>query len=106
METLITKLTMWLGAILPAVLGSALALFFNRAAQLSRAEIACNFVFGAYIGYLLGGAAIEYWVINPLSFIAFAIMFSIGLMGMATLAQVMLNIPKTVELVRKKWLGE
>lgn len=106
METLAIKLTGWLGAIFPAALGSALAIYMDKANKLTKLEIVCTWVFGANIAYILGGAAIEYWSIVPNSLIACSIQFTVGLMGMATLAQIMLQLPLIVSALRKKFIGE
>ena len=106
MEAVVAKVGAWIGAIFPAALGSALAIFMNKTAELSRGEKVCSFLFGANIAHILGGAAIEFWVLEPMSFIASAIQFTVGLMGMAVLAQVMLLIPKIVDTLRRKYIGE
>lgn len=105
METILAKIGAWFGAIFPAALGSALALFINKAQKLSKLDLILTFIFGINMAHILGGAAIEHWHIDPRSFIASAIQFTIGLMGMATLAQVMLQLPLVISGLRKKYIG-
>jgi hypothetical protein len=106
MEFLLTKVGGWMAALFPAALGAGLAMFFKKSEALTLIEKGLTFFFGVSVAYLLGGATIEYYKIIPTSFIASAIQFSIGLIGMASLAHILIMIPKVLEGIRRKYLGD
>jgi hypothetical protein len=106
MEFLFTKVGGWMAALFPAALGAGLAMFFKKSETLTLIEKALTFFFGVSVAYLLGGATIEWYKIIPTSFIASAIQFSIGLIGMASLAHILVMIPKVLDGIRKKYLGD
>lgn len=108
MESVCVKLWVWLLSLIPAAIGSALSIFLGKEKMqgFSRFEIFCTFVFGVCLAHLLGGAAIEHWRINPLSFIASSIQVGIGFMGMAILAEAKLQVPLAITAIRRKLLGE
>jgi len=108
MEALLAKLSGWIGATLPAAIGSALSLYVSKekTALMTRFELFIVFLFGIALAHYLGGAAIEYSNIKPNSIIADAIKLTVGLMGMATLTNIMAQLPLAIAAVRKKWLGE
>jgi F0F1-type ATP synthase assembly protein I len=66
----------------------------------------CTFIFGVNVGYFIGTAANEYFNLDPASYIAGFILFTSGLMGMAIIAEIMIQMPAIVTAIRKKWLGE
>jgi len=105
MEAFLAKLTLWLGAIFPAALGSALSIYMNDVTKLTKTKMVITFIFGVNVAYIIGGALIEYFKILPVSYIAAFILFTSGLMGMAILAEIMLQMPTIVTAVRKKILG-
>lgn len=108
MESLLVKLGSWLSALFPAAIGSALSIFLGaeKMKQLSNFTKFCTFVFGVVLGHNIGGAAIEYWRIAPLSWTASSIQISVGFMGMAALAEAKIQIPIAITAMRKKWFGE
>lgn len=107
MEGFFAKLGVWFWTVIPAAFGSALSLYLGKekTALMSRVELLLVFIFGISIAHYLGGAAIEYSEISKTSIVADAIKFTIGLIGMATLANVLTQIPMTVSALRKKYLG-
>lgn len=108
MEGFFAKAGAWLWTVIPAAIGSALSLYLGKekTALMTRIELLAVFAFGISIAHYLGGAAIEYSNINKLTIIADAIKFTVGLIGMATLTNVLVQIPLAVTAIRKKWLGE
>ena len=107
MESIFIKIGAWVMSLVPAALGSALSIFLGKETkEFSKFAIFFTFIFGISLAHLLGGAAIEYWQINPLSFIASSIQVSIGFMGMAVLAESKIQIPLAFAALRKKFLGE
>lgn len=107
MEALIA-LKAWLGATIPAAIGSALSLYVSKekTASMSKLELMCVFMFGIALAHYLGGAAIEYSQLNEHGLIADAIKLTVGVLGMATLTNIMTQLPLAVEALRKKWIGE
>lgn len=103
MEYIFSKI----GALFAGAFGSLMALYFNRAQVKDMGNIERVFIFlcGVGIAHFLGGAAIEWWKIDPLSFIADALKFTIGLFGMSGLAQAFIQVPKAVDILRKKYIG-
>jgi hypothetical protein len=106
MEFFITKMGGWVAALFPAALGAGLAMFFKKSETLTLIEKGLTFFFGVSVAYLLGGATIEYYKIIPTSFIASAIQFSVGLLGMTSLSHLLIMIPKVLDGIRKKYLGD
>lgn len=108
MESLLVKVGGWLWALFPAALGSSLSIFLgkDKMQEFSKMAIFCTFFFGVSLAHLLGGAAIEYWGIKPISFIASSIQVSIGFMGMAVLAEAKLQVPLAITAIRRKLLGD
>ena len=108
MEALIAKLTGWIGAAIPAAIGSALSLYVSKdkTALMTRVELFVVFMFGIALAHYLGGAAIEYSNIKTDSIIADAIKLTVGLLGMSTLTNVMAQLPLAIAGLRKKWTGE
>lgn len=108
MEPILVKIGGWLAALCPAIIGSGLSMFLGaeKMKQLSTFTKLCTFVFGVILGHQIGGAAIEYWRIAPLSFTASSIQISVGFMGMAALAEAKIQIPIAITALRKKWFGE
>jgi hypothetical protein len=106
MEAFLTKLGAWFWSFIPAALGSALSLYFGKEKTLlmSRVELSMVFIFGISIAHYLGGSVIEYSGIH-ISIIADAIKFTTGLIGMATLSHVLVQIPLAVTALRRKYLG-
>jgi hypothetical protein len=107
MEALITKFMAWLGALLPAAIGSALSVYLDRekTRDMSKWEILAVFLFGISLAHYMGGAAIEYWHLNPMTYVADAIKLTIGFIGMATLSQTLIQMPELVAALRKRWIG-
>lgn len=97
----------WIGASIPAAIGSLLSLYVGRekTANMKRWELFLVFCFGIALAHYLGGAAIEYSVINPHSLTADAIKLTIGLLGMATITNIFAQLPLAIEGLRKKWTG-
>ena len=107
MESIMAKVWIWIISLVPAAIGSGLSLFLGKdTKQLSYFVILSTFLFGIGLAHLLGGAAIEYWHIDPLSYIASSIQVSIGFMGMAILAELKLQLPVMISAIRKKFIGE
>ena len=108
MEPIFVKLGGWLSALFPAAIGSALSIFLGaeKMQQLSTFTKMCTFMFGVVLGHQVGGAAIEYWHIAPLSLTASSIQISVGFIGMAALAEAKIQLPIAITALRKKWLGE
>jgi len=104
MEALIA-LKGWIGATIPAAIGSLLSLYVSKekTAAMKRWELFFVFISGIALAHYLGGAAIEYSKIDPHGLIADAIKLTIGLLGMATITNIMTQIPLAVEGLRKKW---
>lgn len=98
----------WLGGIVPAAIGSALSLYIgkDKNSAMGRYELFAVFLFGIMIAHYLGGAAIEYSRIDHISLTADAIKLTTGLIGMAVLTNLMVQIPLAFAAARKKWLGE
>lgn len=107
MESFLAKAAAWFWTVIPAAIGSALSLYLGKekTALMSRIELVLVFIFGISIAHYLGGAAIEYSSINKVSIIADAIKFTVGLIGMATLTNVLTQIPLAVTAIRRKYLG-
>lgn len=107
MESLIA-LKAWLSATIPAAIGSALSLYVSKdkTSAMGKIEIFCVFLFGVALAHYLGGAAIEYSKLDAHGLIADAIKLTVGLLGMATLTNVMIQLPLAVEGLRKKWTGQ
>lgn len=107
MEGFFAKAGAWLWTVIPAAIGSALSLYLGKekTALMTRIELLAVFAFGIAIAHYLGGAAIEYSNINKLTIIADAIKFTVGLIGMATLTNVLTQIPLAVTALRRKYLG-
>lgn len=107
MESIFAKVWLWLVSLIPAAIGSGLSIFLGKETKaLSPLVIFCTFVFGISLAHLLGGAAIEHWDIDPLSYIASSIRVSIGFMGMAVLAETKIQLPLLITQLRKRFLGE
>lgn len=108
MEVLFAKFSGWISATIPAAIGSLLSIFMNRdkAENMKKWELAAIFCFGIALAHYLGGAAVEYYHIDPHGLISDGIKFTIGLLGMASLASIMVQIPLAVEGLRKKFIGE
>lgn len=107
METgIFAKLSAWFWSFMPAAIGSALSLYFGKDKTLlmSRVELSLVFLFGISIAHYLGGAAVVYFEVN-ISIIADAIKFTTGLIGMATLSHVLVQVPIVVTALRKKYFG-
>lgn len=98
----------WLGATVPAAIGSLLALYVGRekTAAMKRSELFFVFISGIALAHYLGGAAIEYSSIDPHSITSDAIKLTIGLLGMATITNVSAQLPLAIEGLRKKWTGQ
>ena len=98
----------WIGATIPAAIGSALSLYVSKdkTQTMSRVELVSVFMFGIALAHYLGGAAIEYSKLDPHGLIADAIKLTVGLLGMATLTNVMAQLPLAIAGLRKKWTGE
>ncbi len=108
METgILAKMGAWFWTIVPAAIGSALSLYLgkDKTSTMQKWELVLVFCFGIAIAHYLGGAAIEWSNINKLSIIADAIKFTTGLIGMATLTNVLTQIPKAVDALRRKYIG-
>ena len=98
----------WIGATIPAAIGSALSIYVSKekTATMTKLELFCVFMFGIALAHYLGGAAIEYSRIDAHGLIADAIKLTVGLLGMATLTNVMIQLPLAIAALRKKWIGE
>lgn len=98
----------WLGATIPAAIGSLLSLYVSKekTAAMKRSELFLVFCFGIALAHYIGGAAIEYSKIDAHGIIADAIKLTVGLLGMATLTNVMAQLPLAIEGLRKKWTGQ
>lgn len=108
MEALLAKLSSLAGGIIPAAIGSALSLYVGKEKNkaLGRCELFLVFLFGIFLAHYLGGFAIEYSNIKHDSISADAIKLTTGLIGMAVVTNLMVQIPLAFEAARKKWLGE
>lgn len=97
----------WISAHIPAVIGSGISLLVSKEKTKAMRKIELFLVFfsGILISYYLGGWVIEYFSIPLISPTADAIKFTIGLIGMAVVANVTIQIPLILEAIRKKWLG-
>jgi len=106
MEGILAKFSAWFWSIIPAAIGSALSLYFGKDKTLlmSRIELSMVFIFGISIAHYLGGAAVAYWAVQT-SIIADAIKFTTGLIGMAALSHVLIQVPLVVTALRKKYFG-
>jgi NO-binding membrane sensor protein with MHYT domain len=104
----ILALKAWLSTTIPGAIGSALSLYVNKekTQQMSKLELVCVFIFGIALAHYLGGAAIEYSKLDASGLIADAIKLTVGLLGMATLTNVMSQLPLAIAGLRKKWTGE
>lgn len=102
------KFYAWLLAIFPAAIGSALSIYMHRekTSGMGNMERFTVFLFGISLAHYIGGAAIEYWNIQQNSYISDAIKLTIGFMGMAALAQFMVQLPEFVRAMRKRVIGE
>ena len=98
----------WIGASIPAAIGSLLSLYVSKdkTAAMKRGELFFVFLSGIALAHYLGGAAIEYSKIDPHGIISDAIKLTIGLLGMATITNVMTQLPLAIEGLRKKWTGQ
>lgn len=107
MEYLVAIKT-WLSGLFPAAIGSALSLYIgkDKNSNMGKVELFAVFLFGIFIAHYLGGAGIEYSKIDHHSLTADAIKLTTGLIGMAVLTNLMVQIPLAFEAARKKWLGE
>lgn len=107
MEALIA-LKAWIGASIPAAIGSALSIYVSKekTSSMTKFELLCVFMFGIALAHYLGGAAIEYSKIDAHGLIADAIKLTVGLLGMATLTNIMIQLPLAIAAMRKKWIGE
>jgi hypothetical protein len=105
-STFLAKLSAWFWTIVPAAIGSALSLYMGKekTAAMTRLELILVFLFGISIAHYLGGAAIQYSNITS-SILADAVKFTVGLIGMATLSHVLVQIPLAVTALRKKYIG-
>ena len=119
METVVLKITAWLGGLLiqtiawfstlfPSIIGSALSMFLapEKIKQLSKLSKMITFFFGVVLGHQVGGAVIQHWQIIPLSPIASTIQIIVGFMGMAALAEAKIQLPIAITAMRRKWFGE
>jgi ABC-type Fe3+-siderophore transport system permease subunit len=108
METsLLAKFGAWFWTLLPAAVGSALSLFVGKekTQAMKKTELVLTFLFGIAIAHWLGGATIEIFSLQKTPIIADAIKFTAGLIGMATLTNLLSQIPKIVDTLRKKYIG-
>jgi hypothetical protein len=107
MEYIVT-IKAWVSGIIPAAIGSLLSLFMSKekAASMRKWELLAVFCFGVSLAHYLGGGVIEYNKIDPHGLVSDAIKFTIGMLGMASLASIMAQIPLIVEGLRKKFIGE
>jgi hypothetical protein len=100
----------WAGftAILPAAIGSALSIKFNRHTSgiLSAFEKIGIFISGLVVGYTLGSGLSEWWTLDQAGWASFSIKMLIGLFGMGILAELFVQIPLWVKALRIKLLGE
>ena len=92
---------------IPAAIGSALSLYVSREKTATMRNVELFFVFfaGILLAHYVGGAAIEYSNISQSSMIADTIKLTIGLIGMAFITNLVIQIPLAIESARKKWLG-
>lgn len=104
MEAFFAKVSAWFWTIVPAAIGSALSLYLgkDKTSLMSRVELLIVFIFGISIAHYLGGAAIEYSAIT-VSILQDAVKFTVGLVGMATLSHILVQIPLVVTSLRKKY---
>ena len=108
MEAIMAKITALLSGIIPAAIGSALSLYVGKDKNkaMGRVELFIVFLFGIFLAHYIGGFAIEYSDIDHASISADAIKLTTGLIGMAVVTNLMVQIPLAFEAARKKWLGE
>lgn len=104
---LLVAIKLWFISMFPAASGSALSIYLGRSkyVAMSKLERFAIFFFGILIAHYLGGGAIEYSNINPLSMTSDAIKFTVGIIGMAVVASAIINIPIAIDLLIKKYLG-
>ncbi len=108
METsFLAKFGAWFWTLLPAAIGSALSLFLGKekTESMKKTELVLTFLFGIAIAHWLGGAAIELSNLQKVTIIADAIKFTAGLIGMATLTNLLSQIPKIADALRRKYIG-
>jgi len=98
----------WIVAHVPAAIGSALSLYVSRekTANMRKIEIFGVFFAGIAIAHYIGGGAIEYSDISADSLIADSIKMTVGLIGMALVTNIVIQVPLVLSAIRRKWLGE
>jgi len=108
MEIVLAKVWEFLNAVIPAAIGSALAIYINKEknSTLRKIEIFAVWAFGIAVAHYLGGATIIYAGIDAHGIFADAVKFTVGLLGMVTLTVLIAQVPDILKAIRVKFLGE
>jgi len=102
MEAAFTHLWILFKWILPAAIGSALAVFIDNTEITYKRKIGL-FFFGAFISIFVGGAIVEHYHITS-SAVQGLIYFGLGVWGMGIVIQVSKQIPEAITNIREKYL--
>lgn len=99
-STIALKLWAALKWILPAALGSAIAVFLGDKTHPVKGF--SMFVAGSCVAGIFGGGIIEYFAIKP-GMLQASIYLAVGLWGMGVIIQVYKQIPMALENLREKF---
>jgi hypothetical protein len=117
-DALLAKVGAWLWALLPAAIGSGISLMFAKKEEPSSKITTCLvFISGVSIAHFFGHGTVDYFHIDHDSYAATCIVITWGLFGLAIISEISIRlpsaikaifdqIPETLKVLRKKFLGE
>lgn len=95
------KIGMWLGTLLPAILGAAISLKIANDKDSSLFTRVLTFLAGVVMAYYAGGATLDIFDVDKVTMIDEAIMLAWGIFGMATATQIWVQLPDLIRGVRE-----
>lgn len=118
-DALVAKVGAWLWALLPAAIGSGISLLFKKKEEAPASKLMAFIVFiaGVSVAHFFGHGTVDYFHINHDSYAATCIVITWGLFGLAIISEISNRlpgalkaifdqIPETLKVLRKKFLGE
>lgn len=94
MESILIKIGLILKWLIPAAVGSGMAIFLDKSVNTTRYKIGL-FIFGVFVSAFFGGTMVEYWDIK-FKMMQAAIYFSWALWGCGIIVQINDQMPEII----------
>lgn len=104
-DVLLVKIGGWMYGLLPAIIGAVIS-FLSSRQEGSRLKLVLIFILGVGVAHFFGNATIEFFKVDPSSYMASSIILTFGLFGLATIREIFNQIPDIIKATRKRFIGE